>query len=852
MATENIKGFYGQSERQYVQVVDYTKKAEEAAAKSKAYSDQSKQYRDEAEVIRDETQAINDLTDQVYNDTVLQATNAATSASNAATSAVNAAQSAADAQDAADSIGRYQGLWPDTGGLAEKGETYQTQVGGTPTGEYYTALKNTSVYPVGDNVNWREGVTIDYVNEAQNEIIGGSIFRGSNGEYVQNGEIVPIGTTHIKLGEKIFRLSKTASGVISNIKTNSEGVGYEAEFAGALVSLIQSRIPDVTAYGKAFGMVCNGISDDTEQFWNALDWLEEQGGGRLILDGDILVSLANSKDNNCCILIPANVEIYSNTGASISRVASERGSNGVLLCNRGYKDPANNGTYTAAGNIVIDGLTITDGSASPNRSAGDLIGFGNADGLVVQNCNFGNHDQHAVDFCRSRNGVIRWNESSNDINLPFTATYQIDAGLIWGIPLEWAKVGSSDVFIYENRIKKSFANWIIHFHTEAFAENVFIFDNNIDATNLVKDQAAIGGDNDISYKNTHIFRNTIKLNHAESRGINLPSDDTVSLVENLRIYDNKISGKFRLGISAGDELRSTTDFSGPLVSAFVYDNQLTVDCTQNTGNTYKIINLAGFRDCSIRGNSIRIACDGQLSEISCIGDIGNRHCGIKDNNVVRIDTGTNPSNARGIKQDFEFNVANGHRKIFDTKNNTVDFAGCTIHIAINNPTSSVDTYTTFNGVVSGNMMLGDPTFVHLYEAIPVSDGTNNLQYVDFSSHGGVAGNPQTRAVNKQQYIQNVPLTAKKAGGNSNQRMGKKTLDIMFSPSIAGLSADTEMPVVAYLSSTTSTGVIFKDVDLQNGYFDLVTGSDGVSMTINDSGFHPVIRESGYIKILCGV
>ncbi|AUR97676.1 coil containing protein [Vibrio phage 1.243.O._10N.261.54.B5] len=71
----------------------------------------------------------------------------------------DAEQSATDAQDAADSIGRYQGLWPDSGGSADKGDTYQTQVSGTPTGQYFTALQNTTVDPVSDDVNWREVVS---------------------------------------------------------------------------------------------------------------------------------------------------------------------------------------------------------------------------------------------------------------------------------------------------------------------------------------------------------------------------------------------------------------------------------------------------------------------------------------------------------------------------------------------------------------------------------------------------------------------------------------------------------------------------------------------------------------------
>ena len=54
----------------------------------------------------------------------------------------------------------YRGLWPDNGGSANKGETWQTQTGGAPTGQYFTALQNTTVDPVGDNTNWHEVVSV--------------------------------------------------------------------------------------------------------------------------------------------------------------------------------------------------------------------------------------------------------------------------------------------------------------------------------------------------------------------------------------------------------------------------------------------------------------------------------------------------------------------------------------------------------------------------------------------------------------------------------------------------------------------------------------------------------------------
>lgn len=75
--------------------------------------------------------------------------------------------------------GEYRGLWPDTGGSANKGDTYQTQVSGTGTGQYFTALQDTTVDPVGDDVNWRAVVSFssvsgeNLISNALFEIAGG-------------------------------------------------------------------------------------------------------------------------------------------------------------------------------------------------------------------------------------------------------------------------------------------------------------------------------------------------------------------------------------------------------------------------------------------------------------------------------------------------------------------------------------------------------------------------------------------------------------------------------------------------------------------------------------------------------
>ncbi|AZF88573.1 putative hemagglutinin protein [Vibrio phage P23] len=137
------------------------------------------------------------------------------------------AESSANAAEAAASSAGYQGLWPDTDGSALKGETWQTQVGGTPTGEYYTALQNTSVDPVGDDVNWKVDVSGSYVNQSQEELINGSLFPVSG--TVKNGDIVEPGTTHLRAlvgGQPVVvSMSPISTGVVSLLTETSAKIG---------------------------------------------------------------------------------------------------------------------------------------------------------------------------------------------------------------------------------------------------------------------------------------------------------------------------------------------------------------------------------------------------------------------------------------------------------------------------------------------------------------------------------------------------------------------------------------------------------------------------------------------------
>lgn len=148
--------------------------------------------------------------------------------------------------------GEYRGLWPDTGGSANKGDTYQTQVGGTPTGEYYTALQNTSVDPVGDNVNWKanndygsvsgDGLVVKHRRGTAAEIAAGTPAIGEIVMDTDNNELVlGDGTTQgghpiPKKKATVLKYSTVAAMIADNtlkagqvVKTsgyyNSDGIG---------------------------------------------------------------------------------------------------------------------------------------------------------------------------------------------------------------------------------------------------------------------------------------------------------------------------------------------------------------------------------------------------------------------------------------------------------------------------------------------------------------------------------------------------------------------------------------------------------------------------------------------------
>ncbi|CAH9015061.1 hypothetical protein VP142E351_P0017 [Vibrio phage 142E35-1] len=172
----------------------------------------------------------------------------------------------------------YQGLWPDTGGSAYKGDTYQTQVSGTPTGQYFTALQDTSVDPVGDDVNWRKvisGQSLGGLTNYQATSVANAIDGNGQAEskmLTVGGDLVPLALNQtIAVDDYYGGANPSNSGVlffkVVAAGTGTADGGKHIDVPGGIFQLQQNmKLPvSVKAYGARAGI------DSTTNFENAIN-----------------------------------------------------------------------------------------------------------------------------------------------------------------------------------------------------------------------------------------------------------------------------------------------------------------------------------------------------------------------------------------------------------------------------------------------------------------------------------------------------------------------------------------------------------------------------------------------------
>lgn len=123
---------------------------------------------------------------------------------------------AQNSADTAQAAANFEGEFVVGVTSAEKGKSYSYD------GEVWLCLQNTTITPEQGSSAWKLSVGEQYVTTAQGDVLGGKLFKGSNGEYVQNGDLVPVGTTHLRVligGESVILVAWDALNLPATVTT---------------------------------------------------------------------------------------------------------------------------------------------------------------------------------------------------------------------------------------------------------------------------------------------------------------------------------------------------------------------------------------------------------------------------------------------------------------------------------------------------------------------------------------------------------------------------------------------------------------------------------------------------------
>lgn len=176
---------------------------------------------------------------------------------------------------AAQADANYEGDFVSGVTNAEKGKSYSFD------NEIWRCLSNTSDDPSINNASWKKAVSVDDVNKAEERAlgVGVKIYRGKNGNYVQNGDVVPSENppyTHLAVPingrAENFAISPVASGLVANLTTTGATIG------GVSVKLFIANQPRAYYTFEDFGAL-GYPNDDTEAFERIQDYFDSNFSG---------------------------------------------------------------------------------------------------------------------------------------------------------------------------------------------------------------------------------------------------------------------------------------------------------------------------------------------------------------------------------------------------------------------------------------------------------------------------------------------------------------------------------------------------------------------------------------------
>ena len=615
------------------------------------------------------------------------------------------------------------------------------------------------------------------------------------------------------------------------------GGGSDSTNGGYFV--IAETVVSPLALGATFA-----FTDDTAAIQAACKVAVIHGGEVVVPKGTAYISLANSIHAKACILMPDGLRMRgSGEQCRILRHPAERGVNGVLMVNEGY-DTA--GDYDAASNIHLREFYISDGDGSASRSLGDLIAFGHAHDCTVRRMYSGNHDQHFVDCCASRDIEISDNTCTQLLSTG-DSPIQLDGASslgIWGLHLD--DTPCKNIRIFGNNIIHKGINAAIQvFHApDILYAHTYVADNVIDA-GYVAGAGAIGFGGDvagITVDSLFIKNNIVSLNHPSSRGINL-AQNVLEKAIGVIVSGNRISGACRVGIYVGTNQTDADLSKLRWQDVIVDDNIVDIDATGSTGSIAYAVQIFGVKG-RVSGGTYRVTR--ATSEQSGVVII-NMARGLRfiDNEIEGVFGSPLGSGGNGaiwiIKQS---NVVATELELRGNRIHGNSVNHCILY------GSSANWDGTDRHLLSRNSFPTAPITSHIREIFAASDGTNGWHQVDLSSIGAVTGGSVAIAAN--QYYSGLPLGLKKT---TNQQASPAKIELQYVPNNND-DFDNDVEEIMFVVTDTATkdcaGTQVADVDQVNGTFSILTGSVGVSAVINNTTRKAVYRTNGYLKAFASI
>jgi len=637
---------------------------------------------------------------------------------------------------------------------------------------------------------------------------------------------------------------------VSNLwkQIDTAEVHYSSSGAGAVTRPLNDKLDDVISV-KDFGAVGDGNADDTLAIQNALDACGAAGGGVCFFpSGTYLGSIHTSPHPHAVWLVPANVTVRG-VGAfntCLTRPAAERGDSAILMVNKNYDNLL---SYTADGGIVIEDLQFKEGALTPIKSQGALLGIGGSDSVVVRNCKFKDNDQPAIDIVQSKNISVIGCIFETEVNSVSSYSIRLSAGAV--LPGILAQgLATTEITIENNLVINDFAdNSLLLGDSNNNLKNSLIR-NNIISGPIQGDKNAIGSAFDTSFENCQISNNRLIMRHRNTRCIIffIDSDNDIS---GLRIHDNHIEGRARLGIWVGtDNSEALTNFKNQR-GLKIYGNYIRL-AAEDAHSFLGCVIAWGMNQCEISSNVLTLDRPDPTTTEDAVIRVENARTITIHDNFIEVTSNTSPSlTMAGIRVTQNYLELNSIPSYTSIKNNFIETDPNIIDYHINFEPKNTPTPEFVKGVVSNNHFIGTPAMAHLRTQVGISDGTNNLQLVDF----GASGDPSDSTIlpiTTSQYSQNLSIPESLAALATKAAV-KPNFRVMFAEDAIGdFLIDSAQMATGMINQNKAVGIQIRDVDLIAGTFSIITGDSGVSMGINTNNNRPDIITSGFIKIWVGI